>query len=113
VVDAPIRITISRGRALSIEGGGAERILAALDATGHPDADTLAELAFGLNPEAIIRGVIVEDEGLAGTGHVALGSNVFFGGTSTAPIHLDFVYRRPTLTLDGVVVIQDGAFESA
>jgi len=113
VVDEPIRITVRGGRAVAIEGGDAERILAALDATGHPDADTLAELAFGLNPEAIIRGVIVEDEGVAGTGHVALGSNVFFGGTSTAPIHLDFVYRRPTLTLDGVVVIQDGAFDSA
>jgi 2,5-dihydroxypyridine 5,6-dioxygenase len=108
VLDEPLRITIGGGRAVAIEGGGAERITSALDATGHPDAYTLAELAFGLNPDGIVRGVIVEDEGVAGTGHVALGSNVFFGGTSAAPIHLDFVYHRPTLDLDGQTVIRDG-----
>jgi 2,5-dihydroxypyridine 5,6-dioxygenase len=112
VLDEPIEITLRGGRAVSIEGGGAARITSALDATGHPDAHTLAELAFGLNPDGIIRGVIVEDEGVAGTGHIALGSNVFFGGTSTAPIHLDFVYCSPTLTLDGETVIADGELQS-
>lgn len=110
VLAEPLRITVSGGKAVAIEGAQAQPIIDALNATGHPDAFTLAELAFGLNPEGIIRGVIVEDEGVAGTGHVALGSNVFFGGTSAAPIHLDFVYHKPTLTLDGGVVIEDGAF---
>jgi leucyl aminopeptidase (aminopeptidase T) len=68
----------------------------------------LAELAAGLNPSGIVRGVIVEDEGVAGTGYVALGSNRFFGGTSTAPIQLDFVYYRPTLILDRKTVIDGG-----
>ncbi len=109
VLAQPILITVRGGKAVALEGGQpAERIRAALDATGHPDANTFAELAFGLNPEGIIRGVIVEDEGVAGTGHIALGSNVFFGGTSAAPIHLDFVYHKPTLKLDGEVVIEDG-----
>ena len=112
VVDQPLRITVRGGRAIAIEGNGADRITAALDATGHPDAHTLAELAFGLNPDGIIRGVIVEDEGVAGTGHIALGSNVFFGGTSTPPIHLDFVYHRPTLTLDEETVIVDGKLQA-
>jgi leucyl aminopeptidase (aminopeptidase T) len=38
---------------------------------------------------------------VAGTGHIALGSNIHFGGTNAAPLHLDFVYRAPTLWLDG------------
>jgi leucyl aminopeptidase (aminopeptidase T) len=113
VLSESIRIAVRGGRAVAIEGGeAAAKIRAALDAAGHPDAYTLAELAFGLNPEGIIRGVIVEDEGVAGTGHVALGSNVFFGGTSAAPIHLDFVYHKPTLNLDGEVVIHDGELDT-
>jgi leucyl aminopeptidase (aminopeptidase T) len=112
VLAEPITITVREGRAVTIEGGEpAERIRAALDAAGHPDAYTLAELAFGLNPEGIIRGVIVEDEGVAGTGHVALGSNIFFGGTSAAPIHLDFVYHNPTLALGGKAIIVKGELQ--
>lgn len=108
VLTSPLRITVAGGKAVALEGAAAGPIVAVLEATGHPDSFTLAEFAFGLNPEGIIRGVIVEDEGVAGTGHIALGSNVFFGGTSAPPIHLDFVYRRPTLRLDGAVIIEDG-----
>jgi leucyl aminopeptidase (aminopeptidase T) len=113
VLDRPLSIEIVGGKAISIEGGvPAERIRAALDAADHEDAYNLAELAFGLNPQGIIRGVIVEDEGVAGTGHIALGSNILFGGQSAAPIHLDFVYRHPTLTLDGETVILNGELVS-
>ena len=108
VLHAPLRIVVRGGQAVVIDGPAAPAIVAALDAAAHPHARTLAELAFGLNPAGIIRGVIVEDEGVARTGHIALGSNRFFGGTSAAPIHLDFVYDRPTLRLDGVLVIDDG-----
>ena len=73
-----------------------------------PEAATLAEFAFGLNPAGLIRGVIVEEEGVAGTARVALGSNVFFGGASAAPLHLDFVFRAPTLWLAGIEIIDDG-----
>jgi leucyl aminopeptidase (aminopeptidase T) len=111
VLAEPVRLTIERGRAVSIEGGEAAALItAALDAAADEHAYTLAELAFGLNPDGIIRGVIVEDEGVAGTGHVALGSNRFFGGTSAAPIHLDFVFHRPSLWLDGHSLMEHGRF---
>lgn len=119
VLSEPLQLTVERGRVVAIEGGpAADAIRDALSATNHPDAFTLAELAIGLNPDGIIRGVIVEDEGVAGTGHVAIGSNIHFGGVSAPPIHLDFVFHKPTLTLDGEVVVadgelQDGAVESA
>jgi 2,5-dihydroxypyridine 5,6-dioxygenase len=102
VLEEPIRITVENGRAVSIEGGeGAAKVRAALESAGSDSVYQLAEFAFGLNPNGIVRGVIVEDEGVAGTGHVALGSNIHFGGTNDAPLHLDFVYRDPTLWLDG------------
>jgi len=111
VLDEPIWLRIEHGRAVSIAGGeGARLIREALEAADVPSVYTLAELAFGLNPEGIIRGVIVEDEGVAGTGHIALGSNIHFGGTNGAPLHLDFVFRKPTLWLDGEVVIDSGDF---
>ncbi len=109
VLAQPLTIVVERGQAKAIEGGAAaELVRTALEASGDRDAYTLAELAFGLNPQGIIRGVIVEDEGVAGTGHVALGRNVSFGGTSAAPIHLDFVFRWPTLWLDDRLVIREG-----
>ena len=93
---------VEQGRATSIEGGeGAAQVRTALEAANDESVYQLAEFAFGLNPEGLIRGVIVEDEGVAGTGHVALGSNIHFGGTNAAPLHLDFVFRDPTLWLDG------------
>lgn len=108
VLDQPLRIAVDGGRAVAIEGSSAGAIRRLLADARTPDAATLAELAFGLNPDGLIRGVIVEDEGVAGTGHVALGSNAFFGGRSQAPLHLDFVFRHPTLWLDDRVVIRDG-----
>ncbi len=111
VLAKPLVLTIERGRAIRVEGGSAaRRIRESLAAANDENAYTLAELAFGLNPEGIIRGVIVEDEGVAGTGHIALGSNQFFGGTSAAPIHLDFVFHRPSLWLDEQQIMQDGQF---
>lgn len=109
VLGDPIRIRVEHGKAVEITGGEpAQHIREALEAASTENAYTLAELAFGLNPAAVVRGVIVEDEGVAGTGHVALGSNVFFGGTSDAPVHLDFVYHKPTLWLDDELVIKAG-----
>lgn len=105
VLSEPIRIVVDQGRAVSIEGGtGAAQVRAVLEAAGSDTVYQVAEFAFGLNPDAIIRGVIVEDEGVAGTGHIALGSNIHFGGTNDAPLHLDFVFRDPVLWLDGVRV---------
>ena len=52
----------------------------------------VAELGIGCNPvitEAI--GYILTDEKIAGSVHVAFGSNKFFGGTSASQMHWDFV----------------------
>jgi aminopeptidase len=106
----PIALVIREGRATEIRGGTeADAIRTALEAAGDDAVYQLAEMAFGLNPQGLIRGVIVEDEGVAGTGHVALGSNRYFGGRNSAPLHLDFVFYSPRLWLDGrEVEIVDG-----
>lgn len=104
---APLRLEIRGGRATDITGPGAERLCAALDAHG-PRARNVAELGVGTNDRARITGMVLEDEKVAGTVHVALGNNVGMGGTVDVPIHLDGVLRRPTLTIDGQVVVDAG-----
>ena len=108
VLEQPLRFEIRQGRAVSIEGGpAAERLARALDAHGER-ARNVAELGVGTNDRARITGHVLEDEKVAGTVHVALGNNVGMGGTVDVPIHLDGVLRRPTLTLDGEVVVDGG-----
>ncbi len=104
---APLRIEIHEGLATEITGTGAERLLAALDAKG-PRARNVAELGVGTNDRAQITGMVLEDEKVAGTVHVALGNNVGMGGVVDVPIHVDGVIRKPTLTIDGTVVVDGG-----
>lgn len=103
----PLRIEIHGGLARSITGPGADRLVAALDAHG-PRARNVAELGVGTNDRARITGMVLEDEKVAGTVHVALGNNIGMGGTVDVPIHVDGVIRRPTLTIDGQVVVDGG-----
>jgi len=65
----------------------------------------IAELGIGLNPAIRVRGSVLFDEKVAGTAHVAIGSNVGpYGGDNVASIHVDCVFSAPELTVDGVPV---------
>jgi 2,5-dihydroxypyridine 5,6-dioxygenase len=109
VVDEPIVVEVVDGRAEQISGGtAAERLREVLARGGTDAAYQVAELGIGLNPECRITGRIIEDEGTYGTCHVALGSNVWFGGDTAAPSHIDLVQWRPTITLDGDPLCKDG-----
>lgn len=91
--------------------------------TGGPQADTLArimrdfnddnvyyvgELGVGLNSQCSLNGRMLEDEGCAGTMHFGCGSNTGFFGTIECPIHLDLVFCKPTVAVDGKTIVQDG-----
>jgi len=76
------------------------------------NARALGELGIGLNPRARIEGVVVNDEKIYGTCHLAVGFNL--DEDAPALIHLDGLVRRPTLTavLPGGtqhVLLRDGA----
>lgn len=110
VLEAPLRLEIRGGMAIAVSGGGgdaAARLTRALSAHGEA-AWNVAELGVGTNDRARITGHVLEDEKVAGTVHVALGNNVGMGGTVDVPIHLDGVLRRPTLALDGKILVADG-----
>jgi aminopeptidase len=108
-IEYPVCITIEKGSIASINGDKeAKQLIALLDSTGNAASRIIAEFAIGLNPKGTIRGNIIEDEGVYGTGHFALGNNIGFGGQNVAPIHFDMVYRKPTIRFDGRIFMQDG-----
>ena len=106
ILREPLKLTFEKGLMVRAEGADAERLMAMLG--GNPAAGNLAELGIGTNDKARVTGVILEDEQIYGTVHIALGSNDTFGGTVAAGIHVDGIITRPELSLDGRVLVRDG-----
>ena len=50
----------------------------------------------------------IQDEKVLGTIHIALGNNVSMGGNVNVPLHLDGVIKKPTVYLDGKLLMKDG-----
>jgi len=102
-----IDITIKKGRATVISGGLAKKLKKILDGAG-PKARNLAEFGVGTNSKAKLIGNVLEDEKVFGTCHVALGDNSTFGGKVKAGSHIDGIFKRPTVKLDGKIMMKDG-----
>ena len=110
LLDASVTLRVEAGRITDIDGPPvivAE--LRSLFASAASDkAFVLAECGVGLNDKAQLSGVMLTDEGAAGTMHFGFGSNATVGGTNEVPFHLDVVFRQPTLLVDGVAILLDG-----
>ncbi len=107
LVKNPVRITIKDGIVQRIEGGeDADKLRELLKKQNTPSVYQVAELGIGLNPNAQLRGAIIEDEGVLGTVHIAVGDNIVFGGNNKAPVHIDMVMKNPTVEFDGKVVLK-------
>ena len=104
----PIRITVKDGYAVAIEGGAEARALEQLLEPHGIDARNVAEFGIGTNDKAILTGVILEDEKVMGTVHIAFGDNKSMGGTVRVASHLDGLIRRPTVYLDTMKIMEDG-----
>lgn len=105
-LEAPLKLTFEQGDLVAAEGPGSEDLLYMLG--DNPLARNLAELGIGTNDQARVIGVILEDEKVWGTAHIALGSNDTFGGQVAAGIHLDGIMMAPELYLDGKLILQAG-----
>ncbi len=104
----PIIITVENGYAVKIAGGEeATRLDAMLDGLGR-EAYNVAELGIGTNDQAIVTGMILEDEKVMGTAHIALGNNMSMGGTCDVGIHVDGVFYKPTIKIDDQIVLENG-----
>jgi len=108
MLTVPVRIVVEKGQAVAVEGGEQATLFREqLDKVGPP-ARNVAELGVGTNDRAILTGKILEDEKIMGTVHIAFGNNASMGGTVDVAFHVDGILLRPTLELDGEVILRDG-----
>jgi aminopeptidase len=108
MIAEPLRIVVQDGYATAITGGPeAERLIALLEPHGK-DARTVAEFGVGTNDKATLTGVILEDEKVMGTIHIAFGDNKSMGGSVRVASHLDGLVKRPTVWFDDRKVMEDG-----
>ena len=106
-LESPLNMVISGGKLRSVTGEKSE----ALDVLLKNETNgTLCELGIGTNEAAILNGIILEDEKVYGTVHIAFGTNTSFGGTNKAECHMDGIILKPTLYLDDKKVIENGVF---
>lgn len=107
----PIRMEVQAGIAVKIQGGReAQDLERKLDACPGRSRN-IAEFGIGTNNAARITGNILEDEKVMGTIHIALGNNVSMGGSVDVPLHLDGLIRKPTVEIDGRLVMREGKLE--
>ena len=107
LIKKPIELTIEDGNIVEIKGEEEAKELentlkwAASVAKNPGNLRRICELGIGLNPNASIIGAMIVDDKTLGTAHIGIGSNYWFGGNIYAIIHLDQVFKNPTIYLDG------------
>lgn len=102
-----IEIRIKNGRATKILGEHSGMLVKMLEEAGKR-AYNLAEFGIGTNPKARLIGNVLEDEKVMRTCHIALGDNSTFGGRVRAGIHVDGIFLKPTVKLDGKILMENG-----
>jgi len=101
----PFKVEVKNGHVVSCENQELWKII-----SGVENGTNVAEFAIGTNPKAKITGVILEDEKVKGTAHMAFGTSAALGGTVQTSVHLDNVFDKPTIEADGKVIIKQGKF---
>lgn len=107
-LESPLHMKISGGKLREVTGDKSENLGILLK---NETNGTLCELGIGTNEAAILNGIILEDEKVYGTVHIAFGTNASFGGVNKAECHMDGIILRPTLYLDDILVIKEGVFQ--
>jgi hypothetical protein len=107
LVKQPITLTIKKSLITNIQGYYEARLLAnsinwtKSSAKKPSSIKTIGELGIGINPKAKIIGSMIVDEKVKGTAHIGIGSNYWFGGDIITTVHLDQVFNKPNIFIDG------------
>jgi leucyl aminopeptidase (aminopeptidase T) len=108
MLSEPITIEVKDGFAESIVGGPeAQKFIKMIDSVGR-DARAVAEFGIGTNYKAELCGMILEDEKVYGTIHIAFGNNVSMGGNINVKSHIDGLVIEPDVYADDVLIMQKG-----
>lgn len=109
LLEEPIRCKVEKGLITKVEGGKqAQMLIDDWAAKNDPNVYNIAELGIGLNPECSFIGAMLEDEGVYGSIHFGIGTNITLGGHTKAACHYDLIIKHATVVADGIVILQDG-----
>ncbi len=109
VLEEPVTVKVAKGMIASITGGQqAAKLAADLKAKNDPLVYNIAELGVGLNPKCKFIGFMLEDEGVLGSVHIGIGTNITLGGNLKAACHYDLIMTEPTVMADGQLVLDKG-----
>ena len=110
VLRAPVICIVEKGSIVKVEGGDEAKLIQRLWAEmGDAAVYNIAPLAIGLNPAIpALTGVWAQDHGAFGTVHIGIGTSANLGGVTKAAAHFDGMMNRPTLRLDGQVILENG-----
>lgn len=104
----PVRIEVRGGRIARITGGSEAAFLEQVVEKAGESARNIAEFALGTNPECRLGPSLREAKKAWGTAHVGIGDSKSIGGSVDSPLHIDLIFRNPTVTADDVVLVKDG-----
>jgi leucyl aminopeptidase (aminopeptidase T) len=113
IVDGSFIDTVQEPIKVSVKDGLADRITGAHDVVrelnkGGRDARSIAKFGIGLNPRAKLVGKVLEDSKVLGTVNIGFGDNSMFGGTVKSSVHILGIVKKPTITVDNVLIMKDG-----
>ncbi len=113
LLKSKVILNVNQGRIIEFSGKD-PLIIAELEKMFAPNDSlrrVLAECGVGLNPEAKLTGMMLTDEGVLGCVHFGFGSNHTVGGKNKVDFHLDFVFQRASLAVDGKYLLKEGVLE--
>ena len=107
ILNDPVILTIEDSSITNIEGPDAHLLIELFsqyeERAQFPERiRKVAQVGFGINPNAVLMGLPVLDQKTFGTAYIGIGSNYWFGGDNKTIFHGDFVFKNPRLFIDGV-----------
>lgn len=109
LLEEPLKITVRGGQAIEMKGAKKDYDILWKIATTDENAANIAELGIGtchFLPREM-RGTSL-DFARYGTAHIALGRNNDIGGNTMSRVHQDVLINKPTIMIDGQVLMQEG-----
>jgi leucyl aminopeptidase (aminopeptidase T) len=103
----PLKLEVKNGRVSRVYGGReAEQLVDMMSKTQN--LDNFAEFGIGVNRYARLNGDWQEEKKAYGNLHIALGDNIYYGGKVKCDIHMDMVIYKPTVEIDGRIIVDEG-----
>ncbi|UCB61226.1 MAG: hypothetical protein JSW72_04030, partial [Candidatus Bathyarchaeota archaeon] len=108
----PIECVVKDNFITSIEGGrDAQEYKRYLGDLDDPQVYNIAEFGIGTNSKCRLSGTPLEDERIFGAVHIGIGTNINFGGNVKSKTHTDGMIMRPTVKIDGRLIVENGNFK--